>query len=190
MSRNILITGATGFIGRHFLNAVINDNSYEKIFSFQHKGGSPLQNLSHTSHSDFRMIAGDISNKNSINYLEEKLKDTKIHSVVHLAASMQMYAGNNEIDSVNVAGAVNIAQIALKFGAERFVFAGSVETGVPVSDEDDPGDEEIPPKPVNRYGLSKLKAEEKITQLMKKNPQTKFYLLRISNAYGPGSSFF
>lgn len=190
MSKHILITGATGFIGESLVNGILADGSYEKVFLLQRNppdGSSSL--FSRAAASGITFLKADISDKRTLNEVWEQISGEKIRHFVHMAASVCMYAPPGEIDPVNVEGTINIADLARKCGVERFLFTSSIEAAGPVTQDEAPADENIRPKPVSSYGRSKLKAEEALWKLFPEGDTVTPVILRLANVYGPGSSF-
>ncbi len=108
--------------------------------------------------------------------------------VFHLAAIVNSNKiTTNEMLNVNVTGTANILEASEKGGVGRLVFTSSVDVygvrrkGVLT--------EQAKLEPNDRYGYSKMLAEEEINEF---SGSMKYSILRLSTIYGPGfeKSFF
>ena len=154
----ILVTGATGFIGRKLLEKLISENKKVRILIRNVHG------LAHTLYSDnVRIIQGDITDTDCIAKAVSGVK-----TVYHLAHSL----GKNwdEFDRFNVQPANVIAQACIKEKA-KLVFAstiavhyyGDLDTGVVKYDS--PIDSM--PELRNGYAQSKIVAEKMLLEMNK-----------------------
>jgi nucleoside-diphosphate-sugar epimerase len=104
----ILITGSTGFLGKHLIKVLDKKN----IKCLVRKDS----NISHLK--DIELVYGDITDANS---LDKALKDVK--EVIHLAASTH---DNSLFHIVNVKGTKNLLEACKKNNVKRFVFISSM----------------------------------------------------------------
>jgi nucleoside-diphosphate-sugar epimerase len=153
---NVLVTGATGFLGR----ALIDRLSKAAI---HHVKGSVRKLGNEAVGSNHTVAVGDLSVATDWN---EALKGVEV--VVHLAARAHVLdAGDDqsEFNRVNVEGALNLAEQALKSGVKRFVFISSI--GVNGAYTEGCGFDELSPNaPHAIYAESKRKAEELLWELV------------------------
>ena len=173
--KNVLVTGAAGFIGYHFVKQMLQDedcnvigldclNSYYdvtlKVDRLKQLGVTQHGRGWESQHKRFRFIEGDLSSKERIVNL---LKECKVNYIVHLAAQAGVrYSTENPdayVDS-NIAGFVNICESIREYPIEHFVFASSssvygIANEVPYKEEDNTS------SPISLYGASK-KANEVI----------------------------
>jgi len=155
----ILVTGASGFTGKHFTEHAIK-NGHE-IF--------PLK-------SDLTNIA----------LLKEEVSLTSPDAVVHLAAIS--FVGHDFVEDfyrVNVIGTMNLLNSLVELGLKttRVLIASSANVyGTP---EVELIDEEISPAPVNHYAASKLAMEFMVKTLYDKLP---IVITRPFNYTGVGQS--
>ncbi|MFH1519558.1 MAG: NAD(P)-dependent oxidoreductase [Candidatus Omnitrophota bacterium] len=153
---NILITGATGFIGK---------NLVESLFK---QGGCTLFGLVRNPQKakalepfGVRLIYGDITDKASLN----KLLNYKIDVIFHNAAYVEN-KNLNLLHRVNVLGSENICELALSLGVERLIYTSSVS--VVSGNPQVPLIEDLPFKATNIYGESKIEAEKVILKYREK----------------------
>jgi nucleoside-diphosphate-sugar epimerase len=143
---NILITGATGFVGNRLLDLFPNDcisvlgRSIPKSFF----GVSTIKPINgYEDYSD--CLAG-------------------IDVVIHLAAvAHENLKTSGDFSGVNVNGAYNLAKQSKDAGVKRFIFISSI--GVLGDGNKKPFSEETLESPHSEYAHSKLKAERALQKL-------------------------
>lgn len=114
---NILVTGATGFVGRALIRTLEAAQIHSVIGS--------VRNGKQSSDGSTQVIAvGDLSEETDWTVALEN-----IDVVVHLAARAHILDGVDdlaEFNRVNVRGALRLAEQALESGVKRFVFISSI----------------------------------------------------------------
>lgn len=180
---NILVTGATGFIGSHLCRALLEEN--HEVLALSHSRGkeriAPL-----LSHRCFHLVSGDIC---SLAGMQEIMKTNKIDAVIHLAAYAP--SASQEIIHIpaylenNVKGTLNMLQSSLLAKCSMVIYASSRDVyGVP---EYLPVDESHPKRPLNFYGLTKLQGES-YCEFYAQNYGLHVVVLRYAGVYGPSKS--
>ncbi|QSB01841.1 NAD-dependent epimerase/dehydratase family protein [Methylomonas sp. EFPC1] len=172
VEQSSLVTGATGFLGRHLVRSLIEHGHTVTALSRQHP------NLVTPS---VRFVSGDILNEHS---LADATRNVSV--VYHLAAIVPGKGGQAEQWRVNYHGTRLLLKSCIENGVKRLVFLSSVCAYAPplnaVIDEDSPiggGDS---------YGQSKAAAELEIANAATNDLST--VILRPSQVYGPGDSGF
>ena len=173
MSRTILVTGASGFIGRHLLRALPDEDSVWAIV-----GDGALEATRNVVQVRHDLLRAD---------LPPTLPE-KIDAVIHLAQSRRFRDFPDrarETFSVNVASTMALLDWARSAGAHAFVLASSgglYGGGKRSFDENEPL---APIGPLGFYLASKHCAE-----LLAENYATYFNLivLRFFFVYGPGQN--
>jgi nucleoside-diphosphate-sugar epimerase len=163
----LVVTGATGFIGRHLVERLIELGADVEIVT-RNKSKVPK------SWCDKILI------------LEADLRDPNItftkrpHIVFHLASE---FRDSKNIWDINVKGTRNLITACVNFGVKKFVYLSSV--GVMGANVPGIFDESNQCKPRNNYERSKLKSEQLV---LKANNDHGFAvsILRPSIVYGPG----
>ncbi|WP_431821626.1 NAD-dependent epimerase/dehydratase family protein [Burkholderia sp. F1] len=115
--------------------------------------------------------------------------DLHADCVVHVAARVHVMRDDAAdpqaaFDATNVAGTLRLARAARAHGVSRFVFVSSVKA-VAELDDGVPLTEDVPPRPGDPYGLSKLKAERALAELRAANGLD-VVIVRPPLVYGPG----
>lgn len=160
-NKNILVTGAAGFIGSHLSERLLeNQNHVVLLDNFNKYYEGKEENVKiitepYESNKDFVLLRGDILNKEIFNEI-----NTEIDIIFHLAAQAGVrYSIENasEVSSTNIVGTVNIFEYAVKNKIQKVVNASSSSVyGNPIYT---PLDEEHPKNPISPYAVSKLAAE-------------------------------
>ncbi|MCF7907724.1 MAG: NAD(P)-dependent oxidoreductase [Candidatus Omnitrophica bacterium] len=167
---NVLVTGATGFIGRHLVRELLHHKKYD-VFCFVRnpKKAKLLEGLG------AQLIYGDITDKKSL----AKLKGYKIDLAFHCAA----YVENKNIKKlhqVNVQGTRNVCDICLEHRVSRLVYLSSV--AVISGNTELPLREDLPFAATNAYGESKIEAEKVALEF--RNKGLAITILRPPIVYG------
>jgi len=184
MTKNI-VTGAAGFIGSHLAETLLKlgeevigideFNDYYDTF-FKYKNITSLQN-----YDKFQLIKGDIQ------FLDWKslLKDVDV--VYHQAAQAGVRASWGQGFRFYTERNISATQVLLEAAKDaknlqRLVYAST--SSVYGDAETLPTSEQICPKPVSPYGITKL-AAERLCGLYHKNFGVPFVGLRYFTVYGP-----
>ena len=176
-SKSVAIVGASGFIGSHLIDSLLEQGCYVKAISRNFPGlisNSALNNCRFSSHFV------DISDYQSLNNVL-----AGVDIVVHLACSTVPKQSNLDpkLDvEVNLIGSLNVLNACIAQSIKRFVFISSGGTvyGTP---ESIPIDESHPTNPSCSYGITKL-AIEKYISLYRELYGLSGIILRLANPYG------
>lgn len=168
----VLVTGASGFLGRYVTRELIN-------------AGYKVKGAYH-SPSKKTMVEELGAEPVSFSLEDENTYLTALENVdvvIHLAA-YYTFTGKRELYyKLNVEATEKLARLAINKGVNRFIYCSSTEALGPV--ENPPADENAVPNPQNDYGKSKLEAEKRIISLRAKG--LKYTIIRPSGLYGPGN---
>ncbi|MDD4636661.1 MAG: nucleoside-diphosphate sugar epimerase/dehydratase [Bacteroidales bacterium] len=178
--RRVMVTGAAGSIGSEIVRQVAAFNPYQIILIDQAE--SPLHDMRIELHDnwsqiDCKTIVADIQNFKRMDVI---FKEYRPQYIFHAAAykHVPMMEDNvSESIQTNVHGTKNIADLAVKYGAEKFVM---ISTDKAVN-------------PTNIMGCSKRLAEISVQSLAKKlkNEGVKsvqFVTTRFGNVLGSNGS--
>lgn len=170
---NVLVTGASGFIGTELLTRL--DLSSTKV-------------LGRSKPCDFPRSR----------YYEQEIDDTTNYSealigvdtIVHLAARVHS-VNDSSVDSVgeyrkvNTYGTINLATQAAKYGVKRFVFVSTIKVNGDSTTLGQPFFHDDEPVPPDFYGQSKAEAESKLFKLSRETG-LEIVIIRPPLVYGPG----
>jgi len=176
---NILVTGATGFIGSHLCEELVK----KKYNVFGLSSLNNFQNIkSLLRQKKIHLLRGDIRN---LNFLKKIIKKHQIKTIFHLAAVLP---GKNDLDNpfllfeVNAKGTLNLLNAAYLTGVKKFIYASSSSVYSEPA-QYLPVDENHPTRPSTIYGISKLEGELYCNSYSKAMNIT---ILRYCGAYGKG----
>lgn len=181
----IIVTGAAGFIGSHLVNTLLQQGE-EVIgideFNDYYDPHLKRKNIATFENSpNFTLVEGDIQFLD----LPKLFQDAEI--VYHQAAQAGVRNSWGQGFRAYTERNINTTQVLLETAKDaphlkRLVFAST--SSVYGDAETLPTHEEIPPKPVSPYGITKL-AAERLCGLYHKNFGVPFVSLRYFTVYGP-----
>ena len=180
MKLNYLITGASGFIGRHVVSKLLNTGvSPENIRLAIHS----KSNISTIPSASFEsVLAGDIRNK------KFTAKITQGADIIyHLAAASGFDAKDySTYREINVQGTENILHSLKDYKLKKFVYFSTIAVyGLPAAVGNiRMWNESNPKKYTEIYGRSKLEAEEVINHAHDFHGLP-FTIIRPASVYGP-----
>jgi GDP-4-dehydro-6-deoxy-D-mannose reductase len=149
----ILITGASGFVGRHLVERLRAKYPSAAIFGFSHVA-HPVDNT--FIHPQLTMLTGDIRS-----FVDVRAAITRAHPdwIFHLAGQASVAASWNDPATtlaINAGGAINLLEAArLEGRSPLIILVGSGEQYGIVPEQDNPIKETYPPAPVNPYAVAK-----------------------------------
>lgn len=179
--RNIIITGATGFIGRRLIKEIIKKYPLENILCLirDHVDELEISGRKILEELNVKTIEIDLPTGRG---MENLPKDPKL--VIHLAASTE---SGDEDHSCNDTGTKNLLDSLSPFSSETNViftstaaiYSGRKDTEIPI-------DENTKAVPSNEYGRSKIRAEEILKEYSAKYGFN-LSILRLATVWGEGT---
>lgn len=167
---SVLVTGATGFIGRELVRKLVENGQAVRALSRSGLAASQVEG-----------IAAEITDIAALRAAMEG-----VNVVYHLAgvgSPSSPFSDLDEIYQVNVVGTLNVMDAARLAGVRRVVVASSAAvygaTDSPAISEDSAL------APVNPYGLTKV-AQEQTCEMYSRVHGIQTVALRLFNVYGPG----
>ena len=175
----VLVTGGTGFLGSHLVDALVAAGDEVIVLDNLHRG-SPANIDAHLRTGAVTFIEGDIRDYAAV---LEAAAGAEV--VYHLAAQSNVIGAIADTDysfTSNVGGTYNVLKAAAASGVRRLVFASSREVyGEPDSI---PVQESAPLTAKNPYGASKV-AGEAYCRVWESTTGLECQILRFANIYGP-----
>jgi GDP-4-dehydro-6-deoxy-D-mannose reductase len=184
MVKKILITGATGFVGIHLLNELINSQNVD-LYGTYHSESS-LENIN-AGKDKVKLTKLDLQDSESVNNLIQKVKPDTVY---HLAASTSAAASfKSPMDTIlnNIASEINLLE-AVKNNeliATKILIVSSAEVYGDVEKEYLPINEDTPLNPINPYAVSKA-AGDLLAYQYYKSAKLPIVRVRPFTHIGPG----
>lgn len=177
---NLFVTGGAGYIGSVFVEEALNAGHRVTVYDNLSEG--------HRAAVDARatLLEAELSDEARI---LEALRQSKAEAIVHFAANALVgesmtnpgkYFGNN------VGNGVKLLSAAVSAGVRKFIFSSTCATYGPP--ERVPMTEDLPQRPINPYGESKVMFE-KILGWYQQLHGLEFVALRYFNAAGASGKF-
>jgi nucleoside-diphosphate-sugar epimerase len=172
---NVLVTGATGFIGPHLVKRLVQEGYEVRALVRPVTDASALESLG------VEIVRGDVRDPSAV---DRAIADCQL--VFHLAARTSH--GNlpaKHMYSINVEGAANVARAAVQAGVTRLVHASTARVYGIIKNR--AVDERTPLKPDSAYPESKARAEQIVLSHHERNGLT-VVVARITSVFGPNSN--
>ncbi|BDZ69586.1 non-ribosomal peptide synthetase [Methanobacterium petrolearium] len=191
---NVLLTGATGFLGIHVLKEFI-ENETGSIYCMLRKGRrtTPEQrlkillfyyfseNYEELFGSRIHVIGGDVTSKADF----EKTRGLPIDTVINCAANVKHFAAGTQIEDINIGGVVNAVDFCKKKDC-KFIQISTTSVAGESVDNVPPLDTEFDEKIIyvgqsldNKYLSSKFKAERVVMEAISEGLPCK--IVRMGN---------
>lgn len=172
---NILVTGATGFVGTFLVQKLAN-----------------LHDVVILTRKKTALLSDTVQQHIEENIFETELPED-IDVIIHLAGRAHILndQSNNPLDDfrkINVEGTLQLAKQALEKKVKRFIFISSIGVNGAVT-FDQPFSEQSTPKPHADYAVSKYEAEEALKALFI-GSEIELVVIRpplVYAAYAPGN---
>jgi UDP-glucose 4-epimerase len=168
MTSSVLVTGGSGFVGRHVVRTLIADGHRVVVADRQ-------------EHPDVPTVVGDLSDPG----VRDRAVTDEVEAVVHLAAETSVLGSVQRpaaVHRVNVEATAALLELARERGVEAFVLAS---TNAVVGAYDGTFTEEVPLRPLTPYGATKA-AGEMLVSGYAGAYGLRAPVLRLTNVYGPG----
>lgn len=170
----ILVTGATGFVGRSLIPALTNAGHVVRCAVTTYVDWLKEEQV---------LVERLETHFNWSNALKE------IDIVIHLAARVHIMKDNSEspfelYSKINTVATTNLAEQAAKAKVSRFIYLSSIKVNGEFTLEGNPFTETSIAQPEDPYGISKLQAEQALLAISAQT-NMQIVILRPPLIYGP-----
>jgi nucleoside-diphosphate-sugar epimerase/lipopolysaccharide/colanic/teichoic acid biosynthesis glycosyltransferase len=172
---SVLVTGASGFVGKTFCTAATVRGYSIKAAVRTLRDGIACRD---------QVVVGEVDGNT-----DWSAPLVGVEKVVHLAARVpvrreQPQVAFTEFRRVNVAGTERLARAAAASGVKRFVFVSSIKVNGEVTMPDRPFRPDDAPAPEDAYAISKLEAEQSLLNIARETGM-EVVIIRPALVYGP-----
>lgn len=181
--KNILITGADGFIGSHLTEMLVKKDAKIKALSLYNSFNNWgwLENIDCID--EIEVICGDIRDTNFINKITKDI-DVIFHLAALIAIPYSYIAPDSYIDT-NINGTLNICQAALQNQVSKVIHTSTSE--VYGTAQYVPIDEKHPLQPQSPYSATKIGADA-LAESFYRSFNLPLTIVRSFNTFGPRQS--
>ncbi|HUR44799.1 MAG TPA: UDP-glucose 4-epimerase GalE [Candidatus Saccharimonadales bacterium] len=177
---NVFVTGGAGYIGSVCVEELVNAGHEVTVFDNLTEG--------HRAAVDPRakFVQGQLSDTNSI---QQAVSQSKPEAIIHFAANALVGESMTDPGKYfrnNVASGLNLLEAAVQNKVRKFVFSSTCATYGPPDRV--PMTEDLPQRPINPYGESKLMFE-KMLLWYQQIYKLEFVAFRYFNAAGASGKF-
>lgn len=170
----ILLTGASGFIGKHLLLQLIKKYGKSNVIALTSR---PIDECNYILHNNFQFDPDFLINHGYIN----------IKTIIHAGAFTPKngsQANDVNLSNSNIYSTEKLLNLTLPY-VRNFIFLSTLD----VYDNAEIISENTSEKPISLYGFSKLYCEKMVEQWGIKNNKVA-QILRIGHVYGPGEEAY
>lgn len=183
--KNILVTGADGFIGSHLTEYLISQGYNVKAFCYYNSFNSWgwLDTFEPNKLKEIEVFTGDIRDPNGVRTAMKGV-DTVFHLAALIAIPFSYHSPDSYVDT-NVKGTLNVVQAGRDLGVSRILVTSTSEVYgtaqfVPIT-------EGHPKQPQSPYSASKIGADS-IADSFYRTFNLPLTIVRPFNTFGPRQS--
>lgn len=183
--KQVLVTGADGFIGSHLVECLIEEGCHVRALSYYNSFNTWgwLESLDETKAKQIEILSGDVRDRS---YMRHAVKGCDV--VFHLAALIAIpysYHAPESYVQTNINGTLNVLEAVREFNVERVIITSTSE--VYGTAKYVPIDEAHPLQGQSPYSATKI-AADKMAESFYRSFNTPVVIARPFNAYGPRQS--
>ncbi len=171
----ILVTGASGFIGKAFVKALIKEQPTAEIYCAIRK----TSNIDELNSLTVKFTEFDLTKPDDFSHAVGGKE-----CVVHFAANFNFLASKEALFEHNVVATLKLAEACMNAKVKHFVYCSTTEAMGKVVD----GTEKSDYNPDEEYGRSKMEAERALIQMYEQN-QFPVTIVRPTGVFGPGDRY-
>ncbi len=166
---NLLVTGGSGFIGTRLVTECVAAGHQVAIYDIAPSVTHPTLCI-RGDVRDLKVLTAAAANRDAIIHLAAEHRDDALSTAM--------------CEEVNIGGAENVAAAARQTGCPQIVFTSSVAVYPLDTPQATEADE---PRPYNRYGESKLKAERVFQRWAEQHSEAALVIVRPCVVFGEGN---
>ncbi|WP_370408257.1 NAD(P)-dependent oxidoreductase [Tenacibaculum dicentrarchi] len=151
--KKVVITGSNGLLGQSLVNLLLKETQKYQVIGFS-KGKN------RSGRTDFNYVPIDITNKNGLN---KQLKKYQPDVIINTAAMTNVDACENSKEACDLLN-IDVVDTLRNFSSANNTHLIHISTDFIFDGKKGFYKETDTPNPVNYYGISKLKAEQILTQ--------------------------
>lgn len=176
--KKVLLTGASGFVGRAVLDRLRQDSQFESVIAVRKAWLEVPEKV--------RLV--EVSSIDAFTDWKEAVAGCAV--VIHCAARVHVMSDTSAdplaaFRKVNVEGTLQLARQAAEAGVKRFVFVSSIKVNGEATALGAPYTADAEPAPADPYGISKMEAEQAL-RLLAAQTGMDVVIIRPTLVYGPG----
>lgn len=180
--KNVLVTGADGFIGSHLTELLLESGCNVRALS-QYNSFNNWGWLEDVKHPNLEIVCGDVRDSDYCRHITQGI-DTVFHLAALIAIPYSYVAPDSYVDT-NIKGTLNMCQAARDAGVEKILVTSTSE--VYGTAKYVPIDEEHPRQPQSPYSATKIGADA-IAKSFYNAFDLPVTIVRPFNTYGPRQS--
>ena len=174
----ILVTGASGFVGRGVIERLRSSAAYDV------RGAVRRDDVERAAGVDYRVVRSFDGKTDWLAALEGC--DAVIHTAARVHVMRERAADPlAEFRRANVDATLEFARQVVAAGVRRFVFVSSIKVNGEATEPGRPFTADDAPAPLDAYGRSKLEAEQALRALLEQAGH-EWVVVRPTLVYGPG----
>jgi NAD dependent epimerase/dehydratase len=183
--KNVLVTGADGFIGSHLTESLLEKGYKVKAFVYYNSFGKWgwLDSLPREKLDEVEVFAGDIRDPNGVRTAMRGV-DQVFHLAALIAIPFSYHSPDSYVDT-NIKGTLNVLQAARDLGTEKLMITSTSE--VYGTAQYTPIDERHPFQGQSPYSATKIGAD-RLAESFYRSFGLPVAIVRPFNTYGPRQS--
>ncbi len=174
----ILITGGTGFIGRHLLGALCAQGYQPAALT---RKLERVESLPAFERQQVRWIEIDVTDRSAVFNLIQSEKPAVIYHLAGTRGTGEAVRAKQECAELNVRATASLLEATKGTGVRRVVITGSADE---YGNQAGPLKESFPVQPLSAYGLSKAEATRQALEMFERDG-VPVVILRPFTVYGP-----